>query len=79
MKSDNNKLVLYFCINLIAVLLFMGTLLITRQNVIFVLVSYIIIILGWNLYRIINKNKNLLVLVILIINIAAVFIYIPFR
>lgn len=79
MKSDNNKLVLYFCINLIAVLLFMGTLLITRQNVIFVLVSYIIIILGWNLDRIINKNKNLLVLVILIINIAAVFIYIPFR
>lgn len=79
MKSDNNKLVLYFCINLIAVLLFMGTLLITKQNVIFVLVSYIIIILGWNLNYIINKNKNLLILVILIINITSIFIYIPFR
>lgn len=79
MKSDNNKLVLYFCINLIAVLLFMGTLLVTEQSVLFVLVSYIIIILGWNLDYIINKNKNLLVLVILIINITAIFIYIPFR
>lgn len=79
MKSDKNKLVLYFFINLIAVFLFMGTLLITKQNIIFVLISYIIIIFGWNLDYILCKNKNILVLIIFIINIIGIFIYIPFR
>ncbi len=79
MRSYKNKLVLYFCINLIAVLLIMGTLLITQQNIIFVLVSYLIIIFGWNIDYILSKNKNILVLVIIIVNIIGIFVYIPFR
>jgi len=79
MDKKESKCTLYFSINILFVLFFMGSLLITAQPLMFVCVGYLILMAGWYFDWFLSKFKYSLILFVTLISFIGAILSIPFE
>lgn len=79
MDKKELRCIRIFWINLFIVLFFMGSLLITIQPLIFIIIGYFVLIMGWYYESSLSKFKYTFILLAVIINFVGMMISIPFE